>query len=366
MITVQLDVTPLTTGHAHRGVGMYTRQLYQALQRRKDVRVVATGLEATANNEAELATDQPVPQVIHYPYFDLFFATLPARRSLPTVVTIHDVIPLKFPKFYQPGSKGRLRWWRQRWLVRQVAAIITDSEVSKQDIIKHVGVPASKVHVVSLAGNPDIQPVKPSRRRELVASQHLPARYILYVGDINYNKNVPQLIKALKYLPEDMHLVCVGRNFVPQPIPEWRWIEAQIAASDVASRVHLVPDLAAHDNETLAAIYGEAIAYVQPSLYEGFGLPILEAMQAQVPVVTSSGGSLPEVAGDHAVIVEPEAEQLAAGVMTVMSWSQAQRAREIQAAAAWAKRFSWRQAAAKTVAVYEQVVANARPRSKKP
>lgn len=347
MIKVLVDTSPLQSGHAHRGVGMYTKYLLAGLQQRRDVEVVETA-PAVPGDATPAAAD-----IIHYPFFDFFFATLPWRRVAPTVITIHDVIPLLFPNYYRPGIKGRLRWWRQRWLAQRVAAIITDSESSKMDIIKHLGAKMSNVFVVPLAANPDIKPMRRDKAEQLTSELQLPKKYVLYVGDINYNKNIPQLVKMLKFLP-NVQLVCVGKHFTPQPIPEWRWIEAQIAASNVADRVHFITTIEPDRTDILSAVYSLAEAYIQPSLYEGFGLPVLEAMQARVPVVTTQNSSLREVAGEHAVFVESSAEALAAGVRQVLEWSESHRADVVRAAFAWSQKYTWQQTTAKTVAVYKK------------
>ncbi len=348
MITVQLDTTPLLTGHAHRGIGRYTRELAAELKRRRTVELLET------TQPAEVSKLKP--DLIHYPYFDLFFPTLPVRRPAPTVVTVHDVIPLRYPAHYKPGIKGRAALWRQRWLVQRVEAVITDSQASKQDIIRYLGVSDRKVFVVPLAAQPEITRSKQSQIITVKQKLQLPDAYILYVGDINYNKNLPQLIKALKFIPEHIHLVCVGKNFIPQPIPEWKWIESQLALSNVESRVKFITDLGPEAVEDLAAIYSGALAYVQPSLAEGFGLPVLEAMQCRVPVVITDTAALVEVAGAQAVVVQPTAEGLAQGITTVAGWSERVRSDRTRRASLWASKFTWSRTAVETVKVYQQVL----------
>jgi len=176
------------------------------------------------------------------------------------------------------------------------------------------------------------------------------------VGDINYNKNIPQLIKMLKFIANDIHLVCVGRNFKAQDIPEWRWIEAQIALSDVADRVHFVSELGVDSSSQLAAIYSAALSYVQPSLYEGFGLPVLEAMQAKCPVVCSNNSSLIEVASDKAILCDATAEGFASGVNEIIGWSKSHRQDILKAAYTWSQQFSWTKVAADTVDIYRRIL----------
>ncbi len=356
-ITVLLDTSPLHTGSQVRGIGTYTRLLQEALEKREDVTVVPIQSKEDVRRFRKSATGyDPKTTLIHYPFFDLFFSSLPMLRKFKTVVTVHDVIPLKFPEYYKPGRKGKLRFYKQVFALQSVDAVITDSKSSEADIIKYLKIKPSLVHPVYLAASPAITPQSERAQQEVAKTLNLPEKYVLYVGDINYNKNIPQLIKMLKFIPDEIHLVCVGRNFVPQEIPEWRWIEAQIALSDVHQRVHFVTELGVEAVETLAAIYSGAVAYVQPSLYEGFGLPVLEAMQAKCPVVASNNSSLIEVAGEHAILVPPEAEGFAEGVQTVLNWTKTRRQEAVKAAYTWSQEFSWTKVAAETVAVYREVL----------
>ncbi len=346
MIQVAFDDSPLRTGHAMRGVGTYTRSLKSALQDSNEVELLPL--------TTPLA---PETQLIHYPYFDLFSATLPLVKIRPTVVTIHDVIPLLFPSAYPKGLKGTLYSWHQRLSLRNISAVITDSEASKADIIKYLGVPASLIHVIYLAANPELQVPAAEVQRTTLKRLSLPEKYLLYVGDINYNKNLPQLIKSLKFLPSDLHLVCVGKNFVPLPIPEWQALETQMALSDVGNRVHFVTDIKADELTALASVFHHAAAYVQPSLYEGFGLPLLEAMQCQTPVIAAANSSLLEVGKDHSIFVEPNAEAIAESVKVILEWSPSQREQHIESAYAWSQTFSWSKTAAATQKVYQQCLA---------
>ncbi|NCN45646.1 MAG: hypothetical protein COU63_03370 [Candidatus Pacebacteria bacterium CG10_big_fil_rev_8_21_14_0_10_36_11] len=342
---VLMDVQPLSSGHAVRGVGMYTRFLLQALEKlenKNDFEIFRSGLE-----------DPSKVDIVHYPFFDLFFPTLPFRRKGKTVVTIHDVIPLLFPERYQPGKKGKIVFLRQKLALKTIDAIITDSHASKKDIVFHLGVPAEKVHVVYLAANPYLQPINDSQADVLRKKLGLPKTYVLYVGDINYNKNVPQLIKALKYLPRHVNLVCVGKNFVEQDIPEWKELAAQVALSDVADRVKFVSDVLSDDYETLAGIYSGALVYVQPSLYEGFGLPILEAMRCKTPVIVAKNSSMKEIGGEVAIFSGTEAEDFAEGIEGVLNLSDNKREEMISRASKWEKQFTWDKTARETKKIYQ-------------
>lgn len=342
MITVAFDDSPLNSGHAGRGVGVYTRLLQAHLISNPNVQLVSL-------NKENLKT----ADLVHYPYFDLFFPTLPIFKRKPTVITIHDVIPLLFPDQYRPGKKGTLSHLKQKIALSNVKAVITDSQASKNDISTHLGVQPEKIHVVYLAADPTLVAGDESDQNRVRRKYKLPQEYILYVGDINYNKNLPQLIKSLKFMPDQVKLVCVGRNFRSQNIPEWHAIESQMILSDVIDRIHFVTDVETGKNNDLGAIYSASLCYVQPSLAEGFGLPVIEALQCRTPVVSAHNSSLVEVGGKVAVFTETTAESIAGGVKEVLAWSKNQRLSKVREGYAWSQTFSWEKAAKETFSVYQ-------------
>lgn len=348
MLKVLFETSVLSSGHSSRGIGTYARLLLEELEKIDEVEIIKS---STVTADKKTTYD-----IVHYPFFDFFKTTLPFSPLTKKVVTIHDVIPLIFPDFYKPGIKGKLRLKKQKLALKTVSAIITDSQASKNDIVTYLGVPAAKIHVVQLAATADLEAQDEKVIRKVKKKYALPKKYLLYVGDINYNKNIPQLIKSLKYLPKDVHLVCVGRNFVPQDIPEWKWIETQVALSEVYERVTFVNTVLTQDLQDLAAIYSGASVYIQPSLYEGFGLPVLEAMRCKTPVVSTQNSSLVEVGGEFVVFTQETAEAMAQSIQHVLEWSKTKRANWTRSAYKWASTFSWAKTAQETVAVYKNVV----------
>lgn len=346
MIRVAFDVSPLKNENAHRGVGAYTRFLTEELKKLPDIEVVDLKSKNAKMNIS----------VVHYPYFDLFFPTLPLKLIHTSVVTIHDVIPLVLHDHYKVGKKGKLNFIRQLIALRSMNAIVTDSEASKKDIVKYLKVAEEKVHVIYLAPNPKLKSVSSEKSKEVKEKYHIDSKYVLYVGDINYNKNIPQLIKMVKFLPEEITLVCVGKNFYPHNIPEWEAIELQVALSNVEKRVIFITDLGANSENDLSALYSGAAAYVQPSLYEGFGLPITEAMQCETPVVSAKNSSLIEVGGDAVYFVEPTAEALADGVKAILNFAPFERSEMIKKAKKWVSQFSWTRTAHETAILYRQLI----------
>ncbi len=345
-MNILIDTSPLSSGHAGRGIGAYTRFLVSALQQRDDINVLAEPFTKNKSQRIDL---------VHFPFFDLFFASLPSTR-VPTVVTIHDVIPLQFPAHYPVGIRGRLSHLRQASRLGRAKAIVTDSQRSKQQIVELLGCPQDKVIVVHLAANPLLFPTSTNESKSVQRKHHLSSPYVLFVGDINYNKNLPELIKAFRYLPSELQLVLLGKNFKEQDIPEWHAIERQIAAVGMVDRVRFLTDVPPENVAELSAIYSGALCYVQPSLEEGFGLPVLEAMRCGTPVVASNCGAHLEIGGESAWFVDPDAESIAGGIKAVSNLSTTERNKVIDAGQKWEKQFTWENVADNMIRVYTKVL----------
>lgn len=344
-MNIIFDTSPLKTGHSHRGIGMYTSLLLRELKQLPNLQIFES-LHQAKNSKIEL---------IHYPYFDLFFHTLPIIKPVPrSVVTIHDVIPLEFKDQYPVGKKGTVAFYAQRLALANTTAVLTDSLSSRHSIQQYLKVPEKKITTTYLAANPALKVQPPESVSELIKKYQLPKKYLLYVGDINYNKNIPQLIKSLKFLDDELELVLFGKNFTPQDIPEWHWIETQLALSDVAARVRFLSSV--EDDKELSALYSGAAVYVQPSLAEGFGLPVLEALQCKTLVVSSNATSLPEVGGTHVQYADPVAESLAAAVRTQLELTPTERENRLNEGYNWARSFTWKKTAEATYQVYQSII----------
>lgn len=339
---IVFSLKALDNGSSARGIGSYTRELVSALT----TTFPEDKIIPTSNNYFSLGAD-----LVHFPYFDPFFLTLPFTRKLPTIVTIHDLIPLKYPSHFPQGLRGTMKWRLQCLLVRMVDHIITDSLASKRDIIKIIGISDNKVTVVPLAPASDIlvQSMLPKVKKEY----DLPEKYLLYVGDINWNKNVVGLIDTFSKLSDhNLHLVLVGKAFVSsQDIPELKVIKRAIEKSGKSTLIHLLGYIPSHH---LPAVYKLATLYCQPSFDEGFGLPILEAMRVGCPVACSNRGSLPEVGGEAVAYFDPAKEMFE--VLEILMKSESKRAELSELGKGRAKEFSWINAAKLTHQVYEQVL----------
>jgi len=345
---VIIDISPLKTVHKTRGIGIYTRQLVDALQKNDpESRYILT------SKPQEYQAD-----LIHYPYFDFFSRTLPRKKRVKTVVTIHDTIPLVFPKHYKPGMRGKLNSLFQIHSLKTVNAIITDSHNSKKDIGRYLHQSKEKIHVVHLAADSTFKKMSREEISEMRIKYKLPNKYALYVGDVNYNKNIVGLIEGTSLLEEPLPLVLVAKAMKDIHIKEAQEIQSTITRLSMESRVHILTAVPLEPLTDLAAIYSGAFVYIQPSLYEGFGLPILEAMACGTPVVCSNTSSLPEVAGEAAIYINPEDKKsIKDAFETMLHQSPSGRKQMVEAGLKQVKKFSWDRTAQATVNVYESVLA---------
>jgi glycosyltransferase involved in cell wall biosynthesis len=341
---VVFSLKKLNTASSTRGIGVYTRELISSLQKKYPKDRIISSSEKAKEIKADL---------IHYPYFDPFFLTMSPNKKIPTIVTIHDLIPLRFPEHFPVGKKGKLNWFIQKLLVKRVDHIITDSISSKKDIIDYIGIKADKVSVIYLGPNKS-EKVPVRMTNKILNSYKLPEKYLLYVGDINWNKNVPGLIEAFSAIKDKtLSLVLVGKVFADKPnIPEHHAVEQAILTSGKSDQIRCLGFVPSHH---LSVIYSKATLYVQPSWYEGFGLPILEAMKFGCPVASSDRGSLPEIGGDAVVYFDPSKDMTTTIDKLIKS---PDKLEELSALGlVQAAKFTWDNAAKHTHDIYEKVLA---------
>jgi glycosyltransferase involved in cell wall biosynthesis len=270
----------------------------------------------------------------------------------PSVVTIHDTTLWLFPKYHPRRRLLAMRPFIPLGASR-AKAIIAVSHATKRDVVRTLKVPERKVHVIYEAPARHFRPLPRGEALEAVRRKHgLPESFVLYVGTIEPRKNLARLLEAFELLRRDgfgSHaLVMVGS-------PGWK--DGAILRNIERLRLRGAVRLLGHTSaEDLVALYNLADVLAFPSLYEGFGLPVVEAMACGTPVVTSPNGSLAEIAGTAAELVDPtQVENIAAGLRSVLS-DPDRRAALRTAGLAQAARFSWEATAAQTRQVYESVL----------
>ena len=284
--------------------------------------------------------------LLHSPTF-----AAPVISSAPVVVTIHDLIPLAVPGYHR-SRQSALYSRLMRATCRRAGVIITVSEHSKRDIVRLLGIPEDQIRVTYEAADErfNAKP-EPGEAERLRAAYSLPEKYLLYLGGAERRKNIETLIRAWAAAGaprrEGIKLVVVA-DF-PRPDRLYLDIPKLIEESSVQQDVLVLRIV---DEADKPALYRGAVAFCFPSRYEGFGLPILEAMACGTPVLSSDATSLPEVAGDAALLLPPDDVSSWAEAIVQVCSSEAERKRLGEAGPGRAARFSWRQTAAETVTVY--------------
>lgn len=275
------------------------------------------------------------------------------ENRMATVVTIHDLGYHWFPaahtwtqRFYLPLST--------RWNAAVASHVITPSAFTAQDLHNRYGTPMQKICVIHEAAAAPVTEVAAPPTVENGAWQRdkLPSIYALYVGTLQPRKNLQRLLQAYAKL---VHTGQIKWHLLLAGAPGWQPEDlAGLAATlSVRDQVHLLGYVS---DEQLVTLYGGARFFAFPSLFEGFGLPVLEAQSYGVPVMTANNSSLPEIAGDAALLVDPTDVDAIADAMLRLSEDEALRQTLIERGYANTKRFSWEKAARETLAVFEKVL----------
>jgi len=393
-LRIGIDARPLQNHHKYRGIGHFLYNSLEALSRldnknhytlyllndsRDDLPPLAPGFDykiktvppARLGVRGVLDNLRTKTSMAWASGIDIFFQPdisqgLPAK-PIASVGVLYDLIPLIFKKHYFPrwnlslskrlysankqASVARLVYRQQLHLYRRASRILAISEATRQDAIKWLrGVDASHLKTIHLAPS-ETGKVDPDALSRLKITKP----YILYIGSIDYRKNVPALISAFEEVRSrnfDIQLVLVGKDFT---LPESISLEAgairKLKAASRYSRDIIIPGYVG-DNQRYT-LYRSAEAFVFPSLYEGFGLPVLEAMAAGCPVIALSNSSIPEIAGDAALLLQ-SSNQLAGGIVELLN--NPRKDKEMTSKGyKQAKKFTWDKTAAGILATLDDV-----------
>jgi glycosyltransferase involved in cell wall biosynthesis len=355
------------------GIGTYVRNLLWELARQDDdaeyvllcppadvefLRTLGPRFHPVAESAGNYSLKEQfsIPRTLARERVDLFHAphyVVSPFTTRPYVVTIHDCIHLRFPQ-YLP-NRAALHYARAMMTMsaKRSRRILTVSQASKDDILHYLNVPSEKVEVIynaldeRLAIVPTAEEVDRVRQRFL-----LTAPFILYAGNIKPHKNVDRLIEAFSIMRksgvEDVKLLIIGDEL--SKYPSLRRLVHRHQLHQHVRFLGFVPDA------TLAVLYRLAALFVFPSLYEGFGLPPLEAMASGTPVVTSNVSSLPEVVGDAALLIDPMDPAAIAQAMARVLNEPGLRAELVQRGFDRVKQFSWERSVARVRQVYAELV----------
>ena len=281
--------------------------------------------------------------------FNLYHETafVPAKMTeVPTVFSIYD---LSLRRYRNTHPRERV-WFFEYFIKRRmpfVNHILTISEFIRQEIIEEFKVPAERVTAVPLAPDPTFSLRSAEDIKKIKQQYRLPQSYLLFVSSLEPRKNIDLLIEAMHKINIDIPLVLVGWH-------GWgdkEWLE-KIKSIKLKNRIHIIGHV---PDEHLAEIYNGATALVYPSLYEGFGLPIVEAMACGCPVICSDTASMPEAAGDAAFFINPKkCDELSAAIECVVNDEETRRDL-IRKGQAQVKRFSWERTARETLDLFKKV-----------
>jgi alpha-1,3-rhamnosyl/mannosyltransferase len=361
------------------GIGTYIRQLLHAIARRPESeeyrfrvylrdgdRDLLSELPERFERVGEEAAGYSVAELTRFAWrlwrdrLDLFHAThyvLPPLLRGRAVVTIHDIIHLLYPQFL-PNRAAHVY---ARFMIRRALAradrIVTVSHNSKRDLISYFGVPASRIEVIYNGVSPRFRPDVPAEERTRVAGKYgLTSPYLLFLGSEKPHKNLQGVVRAFAEARRRADLPHVLALAGPPPRNAAR-LEALIAALDLSGRV-MRPGLIEEDD--LPGLFAGADVLLYPTLYEGFGLPVVEAMACGTPVLTSSTSALQEIAGGYALLVDPmDLDAIAQGIITLAT-DEKVRSDFRELGKKRALDFSWEKAAEKTLEAYRSVLSGAR------
>lgn len=234
------------------------------------------------------------------------------KSKVKSVLTMHDVIFRVYPKFY-PLIDRMIYNIKARYSCKQADYIVAVSECTKKDVMKYYHVPSDKISVVYQGCNNLFYHTYLEEEKKAIQQNYgLPSTFLLSVGTIEERKNILQIVKALKTLPEDIHFVAIGKGKGYA-----KKVQEYIDANGLTDRVHFLTGVPLVD---LPLIYQLAKIFVYTSLYEGFGIPIVEAQACGLPVIAATGSCLEEAGGEHSIYVNPHsAEELASAIQMLLS-----------------------------------------------
>jgi len=278
---------------------------------------------------------------------------VPLAAPCKTIVTIHDLGFMRYPERYR-AAKRRYLHLATSLSARRAAHIITDAESGRQEIIELLKMPPEKVSTVPLGVDSRFQPLDATIIAQFRQDKQLPARFVLYLGTLEPRKNLPLLLRGFARLRQEQPQAVQGVELVLGGAKGWLYDEIFRLVQELG--LEPLTHFPGYVNEEeLPLWYNSAECFVYPSVYEGFGLPPLEAMACGCPVITSNTSSLPEVVGEAGLTVGPEDEVALSEALFRLLTNPAERASRRGQGLAQARKFSWQETARRTLEIYRQV-----------
>lgn len=385
---IAVDLRPLNSPTSKRGIGYFTKHLFSSLLKKSHPGFefslltfpkssITKNFEIGANDKFQkvpalywpkkgLRRLDPFfsivwsrflktykPDLIHITsLFEVYFISIP--EDIKSVVTLYDVIPLIFPDQYFRNEKAK-RWYEERLVqAKKASKIITISKSSKKDIQKFLNIPSEKIEVIYGGVDERFKKVEKEKALRIIEKYKIVRPYILSVSTHSFHKNISRIFLAFKsYINlksnDDLNLVVVCK-LIPNEEAEWKNEIRKLAIEERVILTNFVSD------EDLPAIYGGAELFLFPSLYEGLGLPVLEAFACGTAVITSNTSSLPEVGGDAAIYVNPESvEEIRNSIAKILNNLDFKK-KLIKRGYWQVKKFSWDKASDQCLNVYRKVL----------
>ncbi|EIT84632.1 mannosyltransferase [Fictibacillus macauensis ZFHKF-1] len=357
---IAFDRAYAITPSSQRGIGRYSEALLYELQQNPSVEIVVFDLMEhwSAEKIKEeivhfINKEQPDLYLVQSPFDYYGIAPNLAKSWFPNVTlatTVYDFIPFHFPTHFLFNEEWKRRYESIVSFISQCDVVFAISECTKQEVLQRTDLKNEQVRVIS--GGIDVSFQRAARSKVLLERYGITSPFVLYTGGAEVHKNVPAIIrsfaKATPLLKKSHQLVLAGEIYPHMKL----LLEREAARSHITDSLVFtgyVPD------DVLIQLYSSADVFLFPSLYEGFGLPVLEAMACGTPVVTSDVASLPEVAGDAAIYVDPtDDECIATGLIDVLQHPE-RHASLIEKGLQQVKKFSWKQTGNHVVSTCQKI-----------
>lgn len=272
------------------------------------------------------------------------------KEGIPSVVTIHDLIFLRFPGYYSFINRIIYKI-KFRYAALHADKVIAISQQTKKDLVEYFGINEDRIEVIYQNCDPIFhQKISQTHRDTIIKKYHLPVKYLLNVGTIEERKNLMLIVKALRQI-ENAHLVVVGKE-----TSYTKKVKDFITENKLAERVHFLKNVAHAD---LPAIYQQAELFIYPSRFEGFGIPIIEALHSGLPVIAAKGSCLEEAGGPGSIYVDPDDDaELAKQIKDILENSE-KKAKMMSAGRLYLEKFEDKKIADQLIQLYKNVIDNA-------
>ena len=388
MKTVAIDLRPLESPTGKRGIGYYNKHLFEALLKKQhpDLQFkLFTFPKSTLRQQISIGLVNSLvsvpalywpkkglrrldpffsliwsstlnkikPDLLHIPsLFEVYYLSIP--DNITSIVTLYDTIPLLFPEKYFQNKRAEDWYLRRLNQAKKAAKIITISKSSKSDIQKFLQIPARKIEVIYGGVDESFKPIDKYKADVVIKKFKITRPYILTVSTHSFHKNIPRIFLAFKeYLKvakiRDLNLVVVCK-LIKAEEDDWKKVLKGMGIESRVTLTNFVPD------EDLPYFYSGAKLLLFPSLYEGLGLPVLEAFASGCPVITSNVSSLPEIGGDAPYYVNPlKLGEIVRGIDKVLS-DEGLKNRMIKMGFSQVKKFSWSVSADKLMKLYYEIL----------